>query len=234
MEEGVFKFKKFKVHHLHSSMKVGVDAILLGAWAGETAHSILDVGTGCGVIALMLAQRFPEAKVLAIDIDAPSIEEADKNFTESPWKERLVAEEESFQEIEKQNQFDLIVSNPPYFASGLNNLATPREKARHQDTLSVFKLLKGSGDFLVPGGRLSVIFPIEYYDEAIRTGKENNLNLIRECIIRDKAEKKAKRVMGEFSNQEKPLVSENLILFEEGRVPTENYRKLCGEFYLKF
>ncbi|MDE5713403.1 MAG: methyltransferase, partial [Muribaculaceae bacterium] len=96
MKDGLFHFKKFSVSHTRSSMKVGVDGVLIGAWASTCAGDILDAGTGCGVIALMLAQRNPDSKVLAIDVDKPSIDEASENFINSPWGDRIEALETSY------------------------------------------------------------------------------------------------------------------------------------------
>ena len=234
MKENVFSFKQFKIHHGSSSMKVGVDAVLLGCWAGEKAETILDVGTGCGVIALILAQRFQEAKIDGIDIDQESIEEASLNFNESPWRERLKVEKRKFPNIEKYKKYDLIVSNPPYFSAGLKNPETPREKARHQDTLSIFTLIEECGKYLTECGRLSMIFPSEFYDMAIKRGEEKGMFPSRVCFIRDREASKEKRVMLEMGKERKDFIKEKLVLFGDERKPTENYRALCKDFYLKF
>lgn len=242
MEENIFRFKKFNVSHGKGSMKVGVDAVLLGAWAGKEATKILDVGTGSGVISLILAQRFPNAKILAIDIDPPSIEEASQNFQTSPWRSRLNAAQMEFPMGLKINpqKFDLIVSNPPFFKAGIEQPITQREKARHQSSLSIFSLLKYSTDFLENHGRISIISPIEYLEEALNVGKENNLEILRLCRIRDNYKRPEKRMMLEFGFCKKngdAFSMELLTLFDEGNSrhePTVEYRNLCKDFYLKF
>ena len=242
MDESVFKFKKFNVLHGNGSMKIGVDAVLLGSWVGKKANKILDVGTGCGIISLMLAQRFPEANIFAIDIDAPSIEESQINFRNSPWSSRLKTALIKFPEeiINKKEKFDLIVSNPPYFNSGIDFPLSPREKARHQDSLSIFSLIEKSPLLLENEGCLSLIFPIDYLEVAIERGKKYKLEVKRICKIRDNISRPEKRVMLEFVFCEKildPPSIESLILFKNGnnnREPTESYRKLCKDFYLKF
>ena len=165
----MFRFKNFSVSHSRSSMKIGVDAVLIGSWAAENASEILDVGCGCGIISLMMAQRFPEAQILGLDIHPESVEESRSNFVSSPWSRRLKAIEGEFPIASElcERKFDLIISNPPFFASGLTELKTPRERARHQASLSVESLLKHSKDFLIQNGVLAMIFPENSYGEAL-------------------------------------------------------------------
>lgn len=237
MDKNVFKFKRFEVRHEQSSMKVGVDAVLLGAWAGKKATKILDVGTGCGVIALILAQRFPKSKIIGIDSDLISIEEASFNFRNSPWSENMTALQQEFPNCADvfQESFDLIVSNPPYFNSGISNPSTRRERARHQDSLSVFSLLEYSGHILDSNGRLSIIFPMEFREEVSIKANKNGFFIFRECIILNNKNRKPKRVMMEFGKRS-DIQKENteyLVLFEDSQ-PTNEYRSLCSNFYLKF
>lgn len=241
MEEAPFRFKSFKVSHHRSSMKVGVDAVLLGAWAGLNPNKILEVGTGCGVISLMLAQRFLEARILAIDIDISSIEEAKENFGKSQWSERLEAIISEFSVFSNQflgkDKFDLIVSNPPYFASGLDNPQTSREKARHQSTLSVFSLLDDSKGIITESGRLAMIFPKEYYAKVKEHSETEGYVRLRECRVKNRVGKAEKRVMVELGRKDFygdiGCETEHLVMFE-GDEPTEEYRRLCKDFYLKF
>ena len=217
-------------------MKVGVDAVLLGCWVEAPGSDFLDVGTGCGVISLILAQRFPKANILAIDIDNPSIEEAAHNFRKSPWEERLAASPESFPKdtLCRNASFSLIISNPHYFKSVINEPVTRREKARHQDSLSIFSLLENSGRLLKPEGNLAMIFPAEFYESAVETGRNNGFFQRRVCFVKDNENRPEKRVMMQFGTNEieQPEVS-HLTLFD-GIESTEDYRFLCKDFYLKF
>ena len=222
--------------HGQSSMKIGVDAVLIGAWAGEKASRILDVGTGSGVISLLLAQRFPKANIEGIDIDVLSIEEAQENFNHSPWHDRLEARLRIYPEdmLEEKEKYDLIVSNPPYFSSGIERPETRREIARHQGTLSIFSLIENSHQLLTENGVVSAIFPAEFEDKAVKTANDNELYVRRRCLIRDNSSRPVKRIMMEFSKKNEGSGEiEHLTLFEDGE-PTQSYKELCREFYLKF
>ena len=241
MDNEVFSFKHFKVFHGHSSMKVGVDAVLLGSWT-EAKHdikNILDIGTGCGVISLILAQRFTSAKVTGIDIDEASVREASVNFKRSDWCERIEVRKSCFPDdiLKSSELYDLVVSNPPYFNSGIANPVTPREKARHQGRLSVFSIIENISPLLNKDGLLSVIYPFEYRRDVIKKAQENYMRIKRECQIKNRINRPVKRVMMEIQKAKTPFSSnwdiEELILFENDK-PTEKYRQLCKDLYLKF
>lgn len=225
-------------------MKIGVDGVLIGSWADCSGERILDVGTGCGVIALMMAQRNPDAQVYAIDIDKDSIAEAKENFHNSPWEDRLHASVCSFNKIRATDYgpVDLIVSNPPFFDSGVTEFISSRIKARHQGDLSPFSLLDLSGGLLTENGRLAMIVPYVFLEKLIAYGKANGFYLSRWTGVRNNCTSQVKRVMLEFSNGnpdgngdliesgELPI----LTMFAESGEPTDEYRLLGREFYLKF
>ena len=239
MGETVFRFKNFHVSHARSSMKVGVDGVLLGAWAGMKATRILDIGTGCGLISLILAQRFRGAEIKGIDIDSDSINEASKNFNDSPWGNRMKAIYGRFPDNMKEadGKYDLIVSNPPFFDSGITNLVTPREKARHQGILTYDTILHDSKSFLLSGGRVSIIFPYEFIDKISERAEKEGYRIIRSVYIRNNEKKSFKRVLMELGKKEDITdsmeVFSELTLFEGGE-PSKEYRALCKDFYLKF
>lgn len=234
--DSVFRFKEFELTHGKSSMKVGVDAVLLGAWVGDNVSEILDVGTGCGVISLMLAQRFPNATIDAVDTDVPSVEEADENFSRSLWAHRMKVWRAEFPTdfVKATKTYDLIVSNPPFFQSGIDSPTSQRERARHQDKLSVQSLLEFSPSLLKEEGILAFIFPLEYLEATLDKAKENDFFPRRICKIKNREGKKSKRVMIEFQKSvNSELIWEELTLFKGGK-PTEEYKNLCRDFYLKF
>lgn len=216
-------------------MKIGVDAVLLGAWADVSgSRRILDAGTGCGVIAMMCAQRNADALVEAIDIDAASVEEANANFSLSPWPERLKARLEDFSAISRCD-YDLIVSNPPYFNSGITDPDTPRLVARHQGTLSPAELIKRGSLHLAQSGRLAMIVPADQHRELVDVARRAGLFTRRSCLVRGHAGAPAKRILLEFSRLPVAAPEERELILETApNVPTEEYRTLCKDFYLKF
>lgn len=232
----MFHFKEFDVSHALSSIKIGVDAVLIGAWADCTGDKILDVGTGCGIIGMMLAQRNGKARITCIDIDKNSIEEASLNFKNCRWKARLFPKLIPFEEYSENitEKFDLIISNPPYFNAGLKNPTTPREKARHEGSLSSFCLIEKGKKMINNHGRISLIIPYEMRFSLVAKACEEGLYLTRECRIKNAPNSVIKRIMLEFGKIDKGVVDRELILFEASGKPTEDYRDLCKAFYLKF
>lgn len=239
MSTDEFRFKSFSLFHGSSSMKIGVDAVLVGSWSKcINPKRILDVGTGCGVIAMILGYRFPQAKVDAIDIDKNSIIEANLNFKNSSMRDRLRALLKKFPEdlTESEGLYDMIVSNPPYFDSGVIHPTTPREKARHQASLSPSILVANASRFLNQDGILSMIFPMDFKDKIKEQAERYGLSVNRECNVRNNPASKEKRVIIEFINGRSPLkdgIRENLTLFRDGN-PTIQYKNLCKDLYLKF
>ena len=139
MPNPFFRFKQFTVYHDRCAMKVGTDGVLLGAWTNlSQSRRILDIGTGTGLIALMMAQRVPEVPITAIDIDAEAVNQANENFSASPWNNRLEAVLQDVCTYTEKNSFDTIVSNPPYFINSLKCPDNQRTTARHTDTLDAY------------------------------------------------------------------------------------------------
>lgn len=239
-----FRFKKFSVSHHRSSMKVGVDGVLIGAWFDcPESGRILDVGCGCGLIALMAAQRSETAQIDAIDIDEQSIEEACINFRNSSWNDRLNAFVLDFTEMDKigsslEPRYDRIVSNPPYFDSGIRNPETRREIARHQSALSPYSLIGLSSKLLKEGGRLAMVIPSGILKETEDYSRTTVLSPIRKLMVSGKANKEAKRVLIELEKQktvsESATINEAMYIENEDGSYSDSYRKLCRDFYLKF
>lgn len=233
-----FKFKQFEVSHHRSSMKIGVDAVILGAWADITdASSILDVGCGCGVISLMCAQRNPKAEIMAIDIDRPSIEEALDNFNSTPWRERLYPILSDFAMfcLTYESKIDYIISNPPYFDSGIDNPATVRERARHQGTLSPEIIIAKGRGILSSNGKIGMVIPIDQAESIKKYARSLQMSVCRELIMKGREGREPKRAFIEFVNvpESKDKVI-NLCLEKENGEYTDEYRTLCRDFYLKF
>lgn len=231
-----FRFKQFKCRHGRSSMKIGIDAVLLGAWCDVAGDRILDVGTGCGVIALMVAQRNGHALVDAIDIDEDSVDEATENFENSPWASRLHAEKADFADFAPTVTYDLIVSNPPYFDSGISDFSTARVIARHEDSLSPTALLEKGSRLLSSQGRLAMVIPYGRKDEIIAKGNELGWRLSRSVDICGHKEAPVKRALLELVRVTTGIsgveISKLIIEDPKGHW-SENYWVLCQDFYLK-
>lgn len=258
VKDYIFKFKKFNVSHGNSSMRVGIDAVLLGAWAarGNSCNRIIDVGTGCGVIALMMAQRFPDARVDAIDIDDNSVEEASFNFNASSWRDRLNVVKVSFSDLCSKStpgddKYNLIISNPPYFDSGVRDINNSRLQARHQSSLSPHILAENAYMLLAPSGLLAMILPADMEADVVKIGEtKGHLKMIRKMIVRGNAETLPKRVLLEFILNEtdeseipgkdtgadncEVVEYEHLIIEHSHNDYTAEYIALTKDFYLKF
>lgn len=221
-----FQFKQFSVSDDQSTMKVGTDAVLLGAWVDiGHAKSILDIGTGCGVIALMLAQRAPGALVNAVEIDPSSAKQAAGNFEASPWN--IDVYNTPVQEFDK-GTYDLIVSNPPFFSNSLLPPKVERKNARHTTTLSFDALVKSAKRLLNPGGRLALVVPVEN-GELMNAANLYGFHCNRKTSVYPRA--KLERYLLEFSLEKKIPLEDELVL-HDGEKRSAGYEKLTKEFYL--
>ena len=233
-----FQFKQFFVKHDRCAMKVGTDGVLLGAWAPRSAiYRILDIGTGSGLIALMLAQRFTDAQIDAIDIDADACAQAAGNFASSPWADRLHATHCSLQDWQMVNGklYDLIVSNPPYFVDSLKNPDAARSTARHNDTLPFGELVTISAKLLAPGGTLAIIVPAEVEELLQDLVAAHQLQCSQRCYVHPKPGRPAKRVLLAWqrsSREIREIRTEQLTLENEQGGRSEAYRQLTRDFYL--
>ncbi len=217
-------------------MKVGTDGVLLGAWAStEKVKRALDVGTGTGLIALMLAQR-SSAKVDAIEIEEDAVLQARNNFLNSPWKDRLQVYHTSLQDFSSfDKEYDLIVSNPPYFS--VSSLTPPyrRAIARHTDKLSPGDLIACTTKFLAKNGRFAIIYPVNEFNFFLETASDYNLFMSRYTEVLPTPQKPAKRILAEFSFQKSPFEKNTIVIERNGRHQfSEEYKSLTEDFYLNF
>ncbi len=171
---GIFRFKQFDVEQSGCSMKINTDGVLLGAMAmADKPQRILDIGTGTGVIALMLAQRFTVSKVVAVEIDPQAAETARYNFDRSPFARRLSCHTIDLAEFKPSDSYDLIVSNPPYFLNALKNPDARKSMARHADW-PFFELLLGRAkDWISESGSLQLVLPITMVDELCKRAEQS-------------------------------------------------------------
>lgn len=235
MPNAYFHFKQFSVYQARSAMKVGTDGVLLGAWVNPgTAEYILDIGTGTGLVALMLAQR-SGAVIHAVEIDAEAAEQAGENFLNSPWKERLTVYHRAFQDFDFRNRkYDLMVANPPYFNRALRAPDTKRSLARHDNDLDLNDLMAGVVAGLGREGRFGIVYPASDIVRLSELAFAAGLHLIRQTHVIPAPGKQAKRVLMEFSREEAKLHMDSLIIEDRGRHQySESFRALIEDFYLK-
>ncbi len=218
-------------------MKVGTDGVILGAWTDiDHVRKALDIGTGTGLLALMLAQRSSLLQIDAIEIEKKSAEQATSNFSSSKFSSMIQCFYLSLNEY-LQNQrspmYDLIICNPPYFSSSLRPEGKERSLARHDDTLSLEEMFEGAAALLLPNGKLSLIIPAELYERSREIATENAMFPIRLLHIKPTPDKEVKRVCLEYSFEESECKEETLIIEEGGRhLYSEAYTGLTKEFYL--
>ena len=237
MPNSWFKFKQFTILQEKSAMKVGTDGVLLGAWANAVkSKSILDIGTGTGIIALMLAQRF-SANIVAIEIDKNSYIEAEINIENSPWENRIQILHKSLQEYANNNntKFDCIVSNPPYFINSLKSDSKSKNLARHTDSLSFYELFHFASKLLSASGCFSLIAPFDKKEFITEIALNEKMFCNRQLIVKGKADTKAKRILMEFGFHQNKLENKTLVIENELRHDyTKEYIELTKDFYLNF
>lgn len=233
----VFRFKQFSITDRRSAMKIGTDAVLLGAWADVvSANSVLDVGTGCGIIALMIAQRCKGA-IEAIDIDKDSLLDAAENFRNSPWAGRLKAIQISYQDFVRKSlkKYDLIVSNPPFFSKSLISPKKSTAQAKHDVSLSYGELILCSAGLLHPGGKLFVILPSAGLSGFIVKAEQSGLFPFRQMNITSVEGKEPLRVVIGLSDQKtQPLLVESITIQDRRAHFTVEYKDLTQEFHTIF
>lgn len=236
--ESIFHFKQFSISNCRSAMKVGTDSVLVGSLCGmpQGECSILDIGTGCGVIALMLAQRNPKAKITAIEIDPDAADEARDNFHDSKFADQISILTGDITRADIPQKFDLIVSNPPYFSEDTHSPDANRAKARHDNTLPLDDLMTVSCRLLKPEGRLCFIYPSQRDVEVEFSASIHKCPITRQLRIFSKTGNPAVRTIWELSkNSQSPRATaiENMTIRDKDGTPTEQYVNAVKDFYIK-
>jgi len=234
----VFRFKRFAVDQTGCAMKINTDGVLLAAMAhAEAPNRVLDVGTGTGVIALMLAQRFPEAVIDAIEIDALAAGTAGRNFGGSPFADRLSCRAVALGDFEPDAPYDMMVSNPPFFLHSLKNDDIRKRVARHTDMAFFAQLLDRSQRWLSPAGSLQLILPAQLADVGCRKAEDGyGMAVHSVALIRSYASHPPIRhivTLGKGRHAEGRGTREFLI-YERRGVYSPAYRKLLKDFFLAF
>ena len=232
--EKVFRFKQFSVKNDLTAMKVGTDGVLLGAWCPvDGARHVLDVGTGCGVIALMVAQRNADALIDAIDIDHNAIEEASLNFSNSPWAVRLTVIEGDFNGMGEGRRYDLIISNPPFFTNGILPTGDARTTARHTGALTYRQLIDGAARLMTGDGSLALISPTDVEGDIIEAATFASLPVRQQVRVIPVEGAAPKRTLWLLSRRDLPYSEDTITIAHSDGTFTREYIDLTGAFYLK-
>jgi tRNA1Val (adenine37-N6)-methyltransferase len=233
-----FQFKEFNLLQNDRVFKVGTDGVLLAAWTDTTgAQRILDVGTGSGMIALIMAQKQPDANIDAIDIQKEAFEVAVENVRNSKWNNNIHVFHTSFRDyvVSAPQPYDLIISNPPFFIGSLKNPSPVKSMARHADSLSMNEIAEGTAQLLAPGGRLVLIYPCREAEIFQRYALQHGLFCAKKFFVRPVPGKNHERTLMEFSRFE-IACEENELTIEKGprHHYTNEFKKLTEAFYLYF
>ena len=241
---GIFRFKQFRIRQEKSAFKVGTDSILLGAWANPTsAQQALDIGTGTGILALMLAQKTVDRKTMitGIDRDEESALEAAGNAKDSPWSDCITILHRSFLEFITGNEsrFDFIISNPPYFTTTTLSEDARTANARNTQSLLFSDLANGVSILLKDQGRFCTVLPVQEALDFIKIAQKKGLQLIRRCKVHSMpTETREVRHLLEFEKGDETGIAmeETSLTIETGTRHhyTDEFKRLTGEFYLEF
>lgn len=236
MPKAYFRFKQFRVFHDRCAMKVGTDGVVLGAWVNlDKVQRILDIGCGSGLIALMLAQRC-QTHIDAVEIDPDACQQARDNVQQSPWPQHIRVFHQSVQEysLQTETQYDLLVSNPPFFVDALKTPTTQRNLARHHDSLNQDDLLTSTRRLLHPQGRLALIYPPQQAQDFEQKATEQGWFCQRKCYLQALADKPVKRILLEFARTPSYCEENTLVLESARHTYTDQFIALIKDFYLKY
>ena len=236
MSQPYFQFKQFTVWHDKCAMKVGTDGVLLGAWTPvKSSVRILDIGTGTGLVALMLAQR-STASITALEIDEVAAAQATENINRSPWKNRIEVIQQDFKHYSSKNgisKFDTIVSNPPYFNASSKCSDEQRNKARHNDSLTYEELLAGVSGLLSQEGAFTIVIPMDVGEQIKTLAHKYGLYPSRQLFIITKPGGTPKRTLISFRFTKQTCETEELLTETSRHQYSEKYIELTQDFYLK-
>ncbi|TGD57658.1 tRNA1(Val) (adenine(37)-N6)-methyltransferase [Flavobacterium humi] len=234
----MFSFKKFNIEQDRCAMKVGTDGVLLGAWAPveHNPYSVLDIGTGTGLIALMLAQRSSAAQIDALEIDEDAYEQATDNFENSPWNDRLFCFHAGLDEFveEPEDEYDLIVSNPPFYSEDYKTDNEQRDLARFMDAMPFEDLIEAADLLLSEDGIFAVIIPYKEEDRFLAIAKAHELYPFKITRVKGAPTTEIKRSLIALGRIEKSATIDELVIETARHQYTPEYIELTKDFYLKF
>lgn len=232
-----FKFKQFDIIQVSNPLKVGTDSMLLGAWTAATQKStsiqrILDIGSGTGILALMMAQSFPLSNITAIEPDQDSFQEAVLNFANSQFSGQIMSIQSTLQQFGAIEKFDLIISNPPYYNGTFISLDDAKNKARHQQELNVSELYEYGADLLTEKGMMNVVIPITELSEHLERAFDHDL-FLQQILISTKENGEKKRAFLSFGFNDIEPIETTMLVKNASNQYSNEYIELTKDFYLK-
>ncbi|MCM2681340.1 tRNA1(Val) (adenine(37)-N6)-methyltransferase [Echinimonas agarilytica] len=230
-----FRCKEFFVAHDRCGMKVGTDSLILGSWLNVHAvRTVLDMGAGSGILSMMVAQRALQAEIDAVEIDQDAAEQAQDNFLNTPWNNRLRSIHGDVTQWHPVKKYDLIVSNPPYFLAGQTLNCVKRQQARLDEQLPIDRLLDQAGALAHDHTRIALVLPMERLSDVESWAQLNQWSLHRVLHIQTRADKMVRRVAIELVHVEASLMYEQLCIMDENNQYTAEFKSLTKAFYLAF
>ncbi|RZK47739.1 MAG: methyltransferase domain-containing protein [Pedobacter sp.] len=231
----VFKFKQFEVDQTGCAMKINTDGVLLAALVeSESPKRILDIGTGTGVLALMMAQRFPLAKIEAVEIDESASATAEKNFQFSVFSKQLSVHNTAIQQYTSNNKFDLIISNPPFFVNDLKNTEEKKGIARHASDQFFDDLIVKVNSILADEGSFWFILPVKQADVLVENAKQLGLYPAKVIELHSDSQKPAFRKIVALSKSIRLTKTAHFYIYESEKIYTQSYRELLKDFFLGY
>ena len=230
-----FRFRRFSVDDHGCGQKICSDSVLLGAWiltACPSVKTVLDIGTGSGLLALMAADLAKEAQITAVELEPAAANAAKANFETSPWAQRLILITGDFRESASEVGYDLILCNPPFFSTGAHSEDTRRASARHEGSLNYATLLRFAAHNLTENGHLGLISPADRETEILFEGELAGLNLLKLCRVHTSAKKSATRLLWNFSKSSCSQITERLDIRDASGSYTDQYLSLVQDIYL--
>jgi tRNA1Val (adenine37-N6)-methyltransferase len=229
-----FKFKQFTIHQDKTAMKIGTDSILFGSWleTNSSCKSILDIGTGTGLLTLMMAQKNENVKITALEIDEDAYSQAQGNIANSKWGDRIDLVHTNANLWCSDKKYDLLLSNPPYFSNSLNSSQTTRNEARHQVSFKIEDLLSLWGKFGSENSELACVLPNNQAELLIGLALKEFYFLKKQTLVRSNKKSKVIRQLLLFSKEKTPTIKSELSIYTLDRQYTKVYIELTKDFYL--
>ncbi|MFY0665568.1 MAG: tRNA1(Val) (adenine(37)-N6)-methyltransferase [Natronospirillum sp.] len=231
-----FHCKQFSIRHDRCAMKVGTDALLLGAWAKlPSTGAVLDIGAGSGVLSLMVAQRcLGKLPITALEIDPEAAQQAQENVAESPWPEAISVAQADALHWQPTNRFELIISNPPFFADSLGSPNQTRHQARHTDSLPFTELLARAAQWLTSSGQFNLVLPVTSGLEVVQRANQTGWHVQRQCEVQPTPNKAPHRWLLSLTRQACVTEASSLVIKDQSGDYSPEYRALTQAFYLRF